>query len=392
MASVPASDLDPFSDTCLRDPYPMYDELRSLGPVVHLARYDVWTMARYREVDTALKDWQTFISGKGVGLQGMNPALPKPLTLQIDPPEHGLGRAVLNRTMSPAVARQLRESFQMEAERKVSELLERQTFDAVIDLAEAYPMKVFPDAIGIRSDGRENLLAWSTFVFNAFGPDNDLVQESRPKGLQAQQWIMANCAREALDPGGLGMMIYAAADAGEITHDEALHLVRPFVTAGVDTTINGIGNAILALVDRPDEWRKLRGQPSLARNAFEEALRYDSPVQSFFRTTSRDVDIDGSVIPSGRKVLIFMASANRDPHKWEAPDDFQAARRAAGHVGFGAGIHACVGQMIARLEGELILSELARRVSTIERAGEPVRRLNNTLRGLASLPVRVKPA
>ena len=389
MSGFPTHDVDPFAHDVLRDPYPAYEAMRACGPVFALPRYGIWAMARYDEVDAALKDWATYISGEGVGLNGMNPALPKPLTLQIDPPEHGKGRAVLSRTMSPGVARRLRETFQKEAEIKVSELLDRGSFDAVTDLAEAYPMKVFPDAIGIRPDGRENLLAWSTFVFNAFGPENDILIASRAKGMAAQPWIMECCVREALQPDSLGMMIYAAADAGEITQHEALHLVRPFLTAGIDTTINGIGNALLAFAEHPQQWQKLRDKPELARNAFEEALRYDSPVATFFRTTARDVEIADGVIPAHSKVLLFLASANRDPRKWSDPDRFDITRTATGHVGFGTGIHGCVGQMVARLEGELILTELAKRVKTIELVAEPVRRLNNALRGLESMPVRV---
>jgi cytochrome P450 len=115
-------------------------------------------------------------------------------------------------------------------------------------------------------------------------------------------------------------------------------------------------------------------------------------VQTFFRTTSRDVEIGGGMIPAHRKVLLLMASVNRDPARWDRPDRFDVERLATGHVGFGAGIHACVGQMIARLEGELIFSELARRVKTIELTAEPRRRLNNSLRGLESMPVRVTAA
>lgn len=392
MSGIASYGGDPFAPDFLADPYPAYAALRALGPVFRIERYDIWAMARYAEVESALKDWRTFISGEGVGLNGMNPALPKPLTLQIDPPDHDKGRRVLGRTLSPGIARKLRETFQKEAETKVSELLDKGTFDAMRDLAEAYPMKVFPDAIGIRPDGREKLLAWSTFVFNSFGPDNEQLTASRPAGLAAQSWIMECCARGALQPDSLGMMIYEAADEGEITEQEATHLVRPFLTAGVDTTVNGIGNAVLALATHPDEYRKLRERPALARNAFEEGLRYDSPVQTFFRTTSRDVEIGGEVIPAHRKVLLFMASANRDPLKWDHPESFDVERSATGHVGFGAGIHACVGQMIARLEGELILGELARRVKTIELAGEPKRLLNNSLRGLTSMPVRVTAA
>jgi cytochrome P450 len=392
MTGIPCSQADPFAPDFLSDPYPAYEALRALGPVFKLERYDVWAMAGYAEVEAALKDWKTFISGEGVGLNGMNPALPRPLTLQIDPPDHDKGRRVLGRTLSPGVARRLRETFQQEAERQVSELLDRGTFDAVADLAEAYPMKVFPDAIGIRPDGRERLLAWSTFVFDSFGPENDLLEASRKEGLAAQSWIMECCARDALRPDSLGMMIYQAADEGEISEHEATHLVRPFLTAGIDTTVNGIGNTLLALATHPDEYRKLHHKPELARNAFEEGLRYDSPVQTFFRTTSRAVEADRGVIPAHRKVLLFMASANRDPARWDDPDRFMVDRVATGHVGFGAGIHACVGQMIARLEGELIFGELARRVKTIELTAEPRRKLNNSLRGLESMPVRVTAA
>lgn len=392
MSGIASSPIDPFAHDFLTDPYPAYETLRALGPVFALERYGVWAMAGYAGVEPALKDWKTFISGEGVGLHGMNPALPKPLTLQIDPPDHDKGRRVLGRTLSPGIARKLRETFQQEAEKKVTELIDRGTFDAVTDLAEAYPMKVFPDAIGIRPDGREKLLAWSTFVFDSFGPENEMLAASREPGLAAQSWIMECCARDALRPDSLGMMIYQAADEGEISEHEATHLVRPFLTAGIDTTVNGIGNTLLALATHPDEYRKLHGQPELARNAFEEGLRYDSPVQTFFRTTSRDVEIGGGVIPAHRKVLLFMASANRDPARWDGADRFDVERVATGHVGFGAGIHACVGQMIARLEGELIFGELARRVKTIELTAEPKRRLNNSLRGLESMPVRVTAA
>ena len=277
MTGIASTAADPFAPDFLTDPYPAYETLRALGPVFWVERYGVWAMARYAEVETALKDWHTFISGEGVGLHGMNPALPKPLTLQIDPPDHGKGRRVLGRTLSPGIAKRLRATFQKEAEAKISELLDKGTFDAMCDLAEAYPMKVFPDAIGIRPDGREKLLAWSTFVFNSFGPDNEQLAATRQAGLAAQSWIMECCARSALRPDGLGMMIYEAADEGEITEQEATHLVRPFLTAGIDTTVNGIGNALLALATHPDEYRKLREKPELARNAFEEGLRYDSP-------------------------------------------------------------------------------------------------------------------
>jgi hypothetical protein len=116
----------------------------------------------------------------------------------------------------------------------------------------------------------------------------------------------------------------------------------------------------------------------------------DPPVQTFFRTTTREVDVGGVQIGEGEKVLLFLAAANRDPRRWQEPEKFDIKRRVAGHVALGSGIHGCVGQSVARLEGELILTELAKRAESIAIAGEPKRRYNNTLRGLASLPVEVR--
>ena len=165
--------------------------------------------------------------------------------------------------------------------------------------------------------------------------------------------------------------------------------MRSLLTAGLDTTVYGLGNALFAFASHPEAWAQLRADPGLARQAFEEVLRFESSVQTFFRTTTCETELGGVQLPEGTKILLFLGAANRDPRRWEAPDRFDLTRRASGHVAFGYGIHACVGQMVARLEGEVVLAALARRAERIELAGEPVRRLNNTLRGLASLPLRV---
>lgn len=142
----------------------------------------------------------------------------------------------------------------------------------------------------------------------------------------------------------------------------------------------------------PEQWQRLRDDLTLARNAFEEAVRFESPVQTFFRTTTREVELSGATIGEGEKVLMFLAAANRDPVRWDKPESYDITRRTSGHVGYGSGIHMCVGQLVARLEGETMLSALARRVASIEITGEPKRRFNNTLRRLDSLPVTIIPA
>ena len=192
--------------------------------------------------------------------------------------------------------------------------------------------------------------------------------------------------------GGLGARIYASVDDGTISGAEAALLVRSLLTAGVDTTVIGLGCALDCLARDPAQWQLLREDPSRAGAAFEESLRYASPVQTFFRTTTREVTVSGVRIGAGEKVLLFLAAANRDPRRWDDPDRFDLRRRAQGHVAFGYGIHACIGAALARLEGEVLLAALARRVGRLELAGEPRRRLNNTLSGFASLPLRLLPA
>ena len=390
---VPTFDFDPFSREFFDNPYPAHEAMREAGPVVWIPRYRVWAMARHDEVHGALNDWQTYCSSRGVGLSDFakeKPWRPPSIILEADPPLHTRTRTVLARILSPGAMKRLRETFQKEAEKLVDSLIARGRFDAVKDLAEVYPLRVFPDALGIPRESRENLLPYGNMVFNAFGPRNDFFEEGMRNADPVRESIMKNCARESLAPGGLAMQIYEAVDKGELSADEAPLLVRSFLSAGVDTTVNGLAAAIDCLARFPDQWQLLRDEASLARNAFEEGLRLESPVQTFFRTTTREVDVGGVHIGEGEKVLLFLAAANRDPRRWQEPEKFDIKRRVAGHVALGSGIHGCVGQSVARLEGELILTELAKRAELIAIAGEPKRRYNNTLRGLASLPVEVR--
>ncbi len=200
------------------------------------------------------------------------------------------------------------------------------------------------------------------------------------------------CKRENLTDGGWGARVYRTAEDGDCSPEEAELLVRSFLTAGLDTTINGIGHLVLALASHPDQWQKLQANPGvLVRKAFEESLRWDSTVQIFFRTAASDAQLGGLPIPRDAKVILFLGAANRDPRRWNNPDAFEIERQAAGHVGFGFGIHQRLGQMIARREAEAVLKALVARVGTMRIAGEPTRRLNNTLHALSYLPVEMTP-
>lgn len=389
---IPASDIDPFSAAFFEDPFPAHEALREAGPVVRLSRYGVLACARHAEVKAILDDWRTFSSARGVGLQDFakeKPSRPPSLVLETDPPLHDRTRKVQARVLSPAAIARLRETFAAVAGAMVGALAERGGFDAVADLAEAYPLTVFPDAMGMPRENRGHLLPFGNMVFNSFGPRNAFLEQAVADAREAVAWVFEQSKRENLAPEGFGAGIHAAADTGDLTAEETPQVVRSVLTAGVDTTVSGIGAAIYCLARFPEQFARLRAEPGLARNAFEEAVRHETPVQTFFRTTTRATEIGGESVEEGEKVLMFLGAANRDPRRWERPDEYDIGRRAAGHVGFGSGIHACVGMALARLEGECVLAALARRAARIEITGEPRRRYNNTLRGLASLPVRL---
>ncbi len=390
----PVSAVDPFSHAFLNDPYPHHEAMREAGPVVWLEQYGIWAMARHQEVRDALTDWETYCSGAGVGLSDFRkepPWRPPSIILEADPPLHTRTRAVLTRILSPAAINILRETFAREADALVDRLVERREFDGIADLAEAYPLKVFPDAVGISEQGRENLLPYGSMVFNSFGPRNDLFNKAMANAGPVRDWIMSKCSRAALAPDGLGIKIFDAVDAGELSEDEAGMLVRSFLSAGIDTTVYGLGNALYCFAGNPAQWTILRENPNLIRGSFEEVLRFEAPVQTFFRTTAKAVEVGGVQIGDGEKVLLFLAAANRDPRRWDRPDSFDVRRRATGHMTFGTGIHGCVGQAVARLESEAVFGALAKRVAAFEITGKVERRLNNTLRGLDTLPLRVTP-
>jgi 4-methoxybenzoate monooxygenase (O-demethylating) len=234
---VPHLDFDPFSIEFFADPFPTHEKLRDAGPVVYLSKWGVFGVARYEQVHAVLNDPLIFCSSRGVGLSDFAkemPWRPPSLILEADPPAHTRTRAVLNQVLSATALKPLRGHFTALAEAKVDELLTRGSFDAIADLAESYPLSVFPDAMGLKPDGRENLLPYASLVFNAFGPPNPLRQEAIERSAPHRSYVAAQCQRENLAPGEFGACIHARADAGEITNEEAPLLVRSLLSAGID--------------------------------------------------------------------------------------------------------------------------------------------------------------
>ena len=218
----------------------------------------------------------------------------------------------------------------------VDRLLERGSFDAIANLAEAYPLTVFPDAMGMPRENRHFLLPYGNMAFNAFGPRNEFFEAAFAEAEPVLAWLQRQMRREAFAPGGFGAAIHAAADTGELTQEEAPIVARSLLTAGVDTTVSGIGAAVYCLARFPEQFARLGADPSLARAAFEEAVRYETPVQTFFRTTTRPVEFIGIAVDEGEKVLMFLGAANRDPRYWERPDDYDIGRRTVAMSGLAA--------------------------------------------------------
>lgn len=390
---APSSDIDPYSPENILDPYTWHARLRELGPLVWLEKYGVFAAPRYAEVHAMVADYHNFCSSAGVGYANFHkekPWRPPSMLLEADPPDHTRRRAVVGRILSAPNLRGFRAGFEVEANALIDRLLDIGEVEATRDVAQAYVLKVFPDAIGIKAEGRENLLPYGAMVFNAFGPQNEIFDNSLHNVGPISAWVMEQCQHENLEPGKLGDQVYKAVQPGGITLEEAPILVRSFLSAGVDTTIESICNGLWSYASHPSEWEKVKANPALVKQGFEEVLRYEGPFQSFYRTTTREIEVAGVRIPENEKVLLMVASANRDPRKWERPDSFEVMRNPLGHVGMGHGIHACIGQMIARLENEVLWTALAQRKIDFEICGEARHKVHNTIRGLETLPLRFK--
>jgi cytochrome P450 len=401
--AIPQLDIDPYSDEVLADPTEFYRCLREIGPAARVEQaqgFDLIAVGGYEDAKSVYSSHDRFVNSHGSGVVDIteNEWFREPgVLLETDPPVHDGPRAVMAEIISPRSVRRLRSEFQVAADKVVDRLLDLGTFDVQTEFAEAFPLRVVPDFVmGAPEEGRENLLRYSTVVFELMGPVTpraqrviDRLGDTGP----ILKWITEGCARENVAAGSIGAAIWAAADAGRITEAQAPNMVRSLLSAGIDTTIHSIALVVHDLATHPGEWAKLRAAPQRAKFAYEESLRYDSVVRQNIRTAAVDTDIGGVPVRKGQKVMLCPGAANRDPRKWGPDADrFDIDRSEGGHLGFGHGVHQCVGAPIARLEADVLLSTLAGRVGSLELAGEPEPLLNNMLRGFTHLPVRITPA
>jgi 4-methoxybenzoate monooxygenase (O-demethylating) len=382
------TDADPFSAAAVRDARAVDDGLRELAPAVKLKRENITLLGRYEHVSAGLRDWKTF-SSTSRPWHDPNSVRPE-LLLTDDPPKHTAVRAVVAAALSPLALSRMGETFRADAEALVIGLKEKSgsVIDAAAEITRPFVYKVLPDLLGIPLEGRENMYAFGNMVWATMGPANELFHAAMQGTRHVIEWAERCCSREHLAPGSLGMQMFAAADRGEITQDEAKLLVGILLSAAADTTVMTLANAIRAFALFPGQYQLVRADASLVRRAFEESLRWDSPSRMAGRIAMRDVEIAGAVIPAGERCGLMFAAANRDPRKWDRPDEFDVRRDNRGHLGWGYGVHACVGRILAGLEADALLGAVAKHIQSFEAAGEPEPWMTTIGHGPETLPVR----
>ncbi|KRB78782.1 MULTISPECIES: cytochrome P450 [unclassified Sphingomonas] len=386
-AGVAATDIDPFEDSVLLEPYDVYRSWRDAGPAVWSTRHQLWILARFDEVKEALLDHETYRSGKGVGLYPAANSALEGTVLASDPPYHTRLRRVLAERMSPRGLRALQDDVEASAASLVDSLIEERTFDAVPALAQKFPLTVVAKLIGLPDGDQGQLLEWADCGFNTFGPGNERTVRSMVKFGEMFEYIATLDADPGkLRPGSMGREIYEAAERGEIRFDQCGRLMAAYLMAGLDTTISSITNAVHLFGTFPDQWDVVRADPARIPHAYNEILRIESPVQAFRRTLARDVRLGDVLMREGDAVLLLYGSANRDERHWDEPDRFDVRRRAGDHLALGFGIHNCAGQGLARLEAHALIAALAGKVARFD-VGTPHRHLNNVIRSIESLPL-----
>jgi cytochrome P450 len=384
---MPTSSGDPFSAEWIAQ-LPRSDAAlcHDGAAAVWLEKYGCVATGRHEVVRAILPDWRRFTS---TAKPCDDPfSLVPPILVTEDPPDHTEVRKALMPFFAPAALTQHAAAFAEAAELVVERALERQEVDAVRDIAAAFVLKVFPDMLGLHDDGRELILDFGEAAFNTVGPINEIFQESFERAGPAFEWVERYTSRGAVKPGGLASRILGLGDDGVISMERAELLVRATIAAGFDTTVLAIANAIGAMLEYPEQWEDLRANPSLVRGLLEEVLRYDPPARVQGRTANEVCEVEGVRFRKGDPVALFLTAAGRDPTRWDQPDRFDIHRKGA-NLGFGAGIHLCLGQALARMEFEALINVLIRRVARIEQAGRGRRFINNAAVGWAELPVRL---
>jgi len=390
---------NPMDPEFVADPYPTYQRLRTEDPVHH-SPLDFWVLTRYEDVAAVLRDPRfikeplaAFVAARfgvavptGVGLS----------MLDRDPPDHTRLRSLVSKAFTPRVVEGLRPRIQQIVDDLIARAEPAGAMDLIEEFAYPIPVNVICEMLGVPVEDHERFKGWSLDIARGLDsillpPDSDV-----PRRSGAARHALADYFREligrrrAAPRGDLLSALIAAEEAGDkLSEEELLATCILLLIAGHETTVNLIGNGTLALLRHPVELRRLRETPGLITSAIEELLRYDGPVQRTARIPSEDVTIGGRRIARGEMVMPFIAAADRDPAQFPDPDRLDLGRADNRHIAFGWGIHFCLGAPLARVEGQIAIDALVRRLPKLALdIDKPEYRQSLTLRGLKSLPVR----
>ncbi|MBT4162363.1 MAG: cytochrome P450 [Gammaproteobacteria bacterium] len=385
----------PFTDEAMADPASGHQYLLDTCPVHCCDGFDppFFTLSRYEDVQTALRDIETYSSHFGQG-----PRFTEPAGMLCDPPQHTFYRKILQSWFTPKAVEALREPVTRLTHELVDGILSGpDEFDAHDDFAFPLPVTIIADLLGVPKSDLEQFKHWSDIQVAAMG-------SAKPEQyLPIQQEFMAYMhshlmqRRKQIADGVsvpedlLTLLAGARTEEGEFTPEpDSLSVLNQLLVGGNETTTSLVTNLIWRLLEVPERWQMIVDDPSLIRSAIEESLRYDPPVLGLYRNTTREVRLHGEVIPSGSKVFINYAAANRDASVYPNPDEFDVTRNPQRHMSFGLGVHFCLGAPTARLETEIALSVLRERMPELRLLGAGERIAPFFLWGRRKLPVSWK--
>ena len=362
---MPAAEfaLDIFDPDVRRDPYPWYEKLRATGAVVrNPSLFGTLMVHRHADATAVLKDHDAFSSADPMGMQDRPDAFRAPTMLTSDPPVHTRLRGVLSRAFTPRTVAGLEPRLREIARDLVAPLA---TGGAVLDACEALaaplPVIAIAELMGVSPADRDSFRRWSDDLIGGTpelaGPE--ALARAKAAAEELRAYFTSEIARRRSSAADdlVGRLI--AANEGQVLDEpELLASCVLLLVAGNETTTNLIANMTLALARHPDQRRLITADPSLIASAVEEAVRYDSPVQATIRICTRPTDVAGVDVAAGDRVFVLLGAANRDPAEFPDADRFDVARTGTGHVGFGHGIHFCLGAGLARLEARVACGEL----------------------------------
>ncbi|MQA84568.1 MAG: cytochrome P450 [Streptosporangiales bacterium] len=401
----------PWNEDFRADPYPGYAMLREAGPVHRITTpigTESWLITRYEDARAALADGRFSkdpryapqrlrdlgVVGDGEGPTGAN-------MLNSDPPDHTRLRRVVGKAFTPRRVEALRPRVQ-DVTRQLLDAMAPGEVDLIGAFAFPLPVTVISELLGVPAEDQDQFRTWTTAMITApTTPENRRVRDEGIGAIQRYLAELTEDRRRHVDtdlphdaqPDLLSALILAADERGTLSERELQGTLMLLLTAGHETTVNLIGNGMLALLRHRDQLDTLLAHPELLPSAIEEMLRYDGPVEhATLRVATEDVEIGGVTIPKGSVVSIVIGSADRDPRRFADPDDLDIGREENPHLAFGHGIHFCLGAPLARLEGRTAFGELLRRFPRIELACPPEQlrwRPNaaGIFRGVQALPV-----